>query len=64
MCIRDRLSLSNQLPSIDANGEKDLGNIDSLVQIEKKYSVEGGWGRLDVACKVISVEFDSLETNL
>ena len=51
------LQLSNNLPSIDANGEKDIGNIDYFVGLNDKYFLEGDWGSLDVVCENVSVKY-------
>ena len=36
-------------PAIDAAGERDFGNIDSLLLRDGKYRAEGDWGTIEVA---------------
>ena len=58
------LKLSNEKPSIDANGEIDLGNIHSFTAVNRKVSLEGDWGTLKVDRPKVTVKFDSEEPAL
>lgn len=53
---------ANRSPSTDANGEKDLGNIDSFVDSDGRYFLEGCWGRLKVECDTIKVNYNEKTT--
>jgi len=53
------LQLSNNLPSIDAAGEKDIGNIDYFIGSDGEYFLEGDWGKLDVKCAKITVTYET-----
>ena len=33
---------------VDATGETDLGNIDSLTSVDGRYEVAGDWGRVRI----------------
>jgi hypothetical protein len=62
-CSSVNMQLSNQLPSTDANGDKDLGNIDTFEQVAEKFFLQGCWGSLQTKCKKVIVDFDCRETN-
>ena len=57
-CSSTTLQLSNQLPSTDANGEKDIGNIHYFVSSNGGYFLEGDWGSLKVKCDKVSVTYE------
>jgi hypothetical protein len=47
---------SGTQPAIDASGEKDLGNIDSFIDLgEGRWRVEGSWGTLDALSPAVAV---------
>ena len=58
-CSSDKLELSNRPASTDANGEKDIGNIDYFVETDEGYFLEGCWGSLKVNCEKVSVVYES-----
>ncbi len=43
--------------SIDANGEKDLGNIDLFYKENDFYFLEGDWGKVSLQCEQIELNF-------
>ena len=56
-CSSIFLQLSNQKPSIDANGETDLGNIDSFTIMDEHFTLEGDWGTLEAECANVGLKF-------
>ena len=57
-CSSHKLKLSNRLPSTDADGKKDIGNIDYFVETDAGCFLEGCWGSLKVNCEKISVVYE------
>jgi len=61
-CSSTSLQLSNNLTSIDADGEQDIGNIDFFVNSNGNYLLEGDWGNLKVKCASVSVTYKTEPT--
>jgi len=47
----------NDLVSVDADGEVDLGNIDTFVADGRNYLLSGDWGTVSVTCDALMVKF-------
>ena len=62
-CASAELKLSNQRPSTDANGETDLGNIDTFEKVSETHVLQGCWGKLEVNCNKLEIEFDDRENS-
>lgn len=52
----------NHIRSIDKNDDIDMGNIDTFTFHENKYFLSGDWGEVEIACKGVSLNFCSEET--
>lgn len=50
----------SMIPSTDATGEVDYGNIDSFVLIDGRYKIEGDLGRLDIISDSPILEIQNL----
>lgn len=51
------LQLSGAPPATDASGEQDLGNIDTLCQVEGEYVATGDWGALRVRGGRVRIDY-------
>ena len=54
--IHGLLSMDEAVPSTDASGEKDYGNIESLVKTDDGFSLEGDFGSVTISCGEMSFE--------
>ncbi len=50
----------SMIPSTDATGSVDYGNVDDFFRVDGHYHVKGDWGELDIVSSVPVLEF--LET--
>jgi hypothetical protein len=62
-CAAKTLHLSDAEPSIDANGEKDLGNIYLFVKQNEQVELEGEWGRVIAKCDEVLVRYSPDEVS-
>lgn len=56
-CEKVEWSKVNHVRNVDKNLEIDMGNIDVFTFDEKKYSLSGDWGELEVVCEKVSLDF-------
>ena len=53
------LDAASVWPSIDADGTRDLGSIDSLTLNDRTYRIEGDWGVMEVESDPPSMVLDA-----